>query len=70
MATGKIKKIVTDKGFGFIEAPNGKDIFFHHSSVTTHSFDNLAQGQQVEFEVDDSNGDKGPRARAVKPLQR
>ncbi|HJT34048.1 MAG TPA: cold shock domain-containing protein [Pirellulales bacterium] len=70
MPEGKVKKIVQDKGFGFIEAPNGKDVFFHHSSVADGGFDNLAQGQAVEFEVDQGGGGKGkgPRASSVRPI--
>lgn len=59
VATGKIKKIVPEKGFGFIAAANGKDVFFHHSSVANGGFDNLAQGQEVEFEVDQDGRDRG-----------
>ena len=69
MAKGKIKKIVHDKGFGFIEGPNRQDVFFHHSSVANGGFDDLAQGQEVEFEVDEDGGGKGkgPRAKSVRP---
>lgn len=71
MAQGKIKKIVQDKGFGFIQSEDHKDIFFHHSSVPEHGFDNLFEGQMVEYDIE-QNGktDKGPRAKAVMPLQR
>ena len=69
MAQGKIKKIVHEKGFGFIEGPNSKDVFFHHSSVANGGFDGLAQGQEVEFEMDEGGkGDKGPRAKNVRPV--
>lgn len=69
MPTGKIKKLVQDKGFGFIQTDGGSDLFFHHSSVADQGFDNLAEGQQVEFTVDSANpGGKGPRAASVKPL--
>ena len=68
MPQGKIKKIMSGKGFGFIEGANGKDIFFHHSSVAAGGFDSLQQGQLVEFEVDTDDGKgKGPRARSVMP---
>lgn len=58
---GKIKKL-TDKGFGFIESAEG-DIFFHHSSVTNGSYDELQEGMEVEFET--GSGPKGPRAENV-----
>ena len=62
MSQGTIKKL-TDKGFGFIEGERG-DIFFHHSSVENGAFDNLYEGQTVEYE--EGQGPKGPRAENVK----
>ncbi len=51
MATGKITRLVRDRGFGFIQ-PDGEsqDVFFHSSVVEEASFDELQEGQQVEFE--------------------
>ncbi len=70
MPQGVIKKIVSDRGFGFISGERG-DVFFHHSSVTGGTFDDLQDGQAVEYEVEDeadSRGrSKGPRASSVKP---
>ncbi|HWB11867.1 MAG TPA: cold shock domain-containing protein [Pirellulales bacterium] len=68
MPTGTIKKIVQDKGFGFIAADGG-DVFFHHSSVADQQFDNLAPGQKVEYTLDSQSGQKGkgPRAASVTP---
>ena len=73
MALGKIKKLVRDKGFGFIQSEGSQDIFFHHSTVADQGFDNLNEGQQVEYSVDQGGGGgggggKGPRAASVKPL--
>ena len=69
MPTGKIKKIVADKGFGFISTDDGKDVFFHHSAVADRQFDNLSEGQQVEYAIGQGgDGGKGPRASAVTPL--
>ena len=70
MPVGKIKKLVQEKGFGFISANEGEDVFFHHSAVTDRQFENLAIGQQVEFTVDSSPNPKGkgPRASTVNPL--
>jgi len=69
MAVGKIKKLVQDKGFGFIQTETGQDVFFHHSTVADHGFDTLAEGQQVEYTVDDgaTPKGKGPRAATVVP---
>ncbi len=67
MPVGKIKKLVQDKGFGFISGEGG-DIFFHHSTVADQGFDNLTVGQSVEYTVDNnSSGGKGPRAASVTP---
>lgn len=63
MAQGTIKKLVTDKGFGFI-AGEGKEMFFHQSSVEGVSFDELREGQSVEYT--EGQGPKGPRAENVK----
>jgi len=53
--TGTIKKIVTDKGFGFITAQGmEKDLFFHTNSLVNVSFDDLREGDAVSFEVEDS----------------
>lgn len=62
MPQGKIKKLVSDKGFGFIEGERG-DIFFHHSAVEGGGFDSLQEGQQVEYT--EGRGPKGPRAEQV-----
>jgi CspA family cold shock protein len=68
MPTGKVKKIIVEKGFGFIETENGQDVFFHHSSVADSQFAQLSAGQRVEFTLDEPGGrNKGPRAASVKP---
>ncbi|MDA7977149.1 MAG: cold shock domain-containing protein [Pirellulales bacterium] len=66
MPQGKIKKLVSDKGFGFIQG-NGDDMFFHHSVVQGSSFEELREGQMVEYEV--GSGPKGPRAESVRPVE-
>ncbi len=64
MEEGKIKKL-TDRGFGFIAASDGTDVFFHRSECQEVAFDSLSEGQEVSF--DRESGDKGPRARNVRP---
>ena len=64
MPQGTIKKLVSDRGFGFIAGENG-EIFFHHSSVQETTFEALHEGQAVEYE--EEPGPKGPRATTVKP---
>ncbi len=63
MHKGKIKKLVRDRGFGFISAMDGREIFFHRSSLAEGVFDTLKEEQEVEFEVEKSP--KGPRATNV-----
>ena len=64
MQTGKIKKLIRDRGFGFISATDGREIFFHQNSLVDVTFDTLNEGQEVEFEIEKSP--KGPRAVNVK----
>ena len=60
MATGTIKKLVRERGFGFILGQDGAELFFHRSAFQGGGFDTLTEGQTVEFDVE--KGDKGPRA--------
>ena len=60
MHKGKIKKVVHDRGFGFISDTDGREVFFHQSSLVGITFDTLKGDEEVEFEVEDSP--KGPRA--------
>jgi CspA family cold shock protein len=66
MAEGIIKKRLADKGFGFIDAGGGKDLFFHSSAVEGVRFEDLQEGQRVSYT--EGQGPKGPRAEKVKPL--
>ncbi len=61
--TGTVKWFNDAKGFGFIERPNGTDVFVHYSAITAEGFRSLSEGQQVEFEV--VQGQKGPAAESV-----
>lgn len=62
---GTIKKLVAERGFGFIATESGgKDLFFHSNSVVGASFDDLHEGDAVTFETEDSP--KGPNAVNVK----
>ena len=64
MASGTIKRIQRDKGFGFIRDESGVEHFFHRSSVRAAVFELLREGQRVEFTTEDSP--KGPRAAEVR----
>lgn len=67
MHTGKIKRLVRERGFGFISDTDGREVFFHQSSVADSKFDSLSEEQQVEFDVESSP--KGPRAINVRVTQ-
>jgi CspA family cold shock protein len=66
MPRGAIKKLVSDKGFGFIEC-EPDDAFFHHSAVEGTTFDQLREGQMVEYDI--GRGPKGPRAENVRLVE-
>ena len=60
VANGTIKRLVRDRGFGFIRDDGGQEWFFHRSAVKAGSFDQLNEGQRVSFDEEPSS--KGPRA--------
>ena len=62
--TGTINTIQADKGFGFIADTQGKEYFFHCSAVQSAAFEDLHQGQAVDFDA--GQGPKGPRAENVR----
>jgi CspA family cold shock protein len=66
VTTGTIKKLVSERGFGFITAEDGKEYFFHRDGLTAAlDFDRLAGGERVQFDVE--QGPKGARAKNVQP---
>lgn len=65
MAHGTIKRLVTDKGFGFVrDDANGTEYFFHRQECP--DYDDLREGQRVAFEA--GEGPKGPRANGVRSV--
>ena len=66
MAEGIIKKLLTDKGYGFIKPESGKDLFFHSSSLQGVSFEELRDGQKVSYT--EARSPKSPCAENVKPV--
>jgi CspA family cold shock protein len=66
MAKGKIKRLMRERGFGFIDAEDGREIFFHQSELQNASFSDLQEEDQLEFDV--VKGDKGPKAENVKKI--
>ena len=62
MPEGKVKKVIAEKGFGFIEGDGG-DIFFHYSALIGVAIEALQEGERVKYDV--GQGPKGPRAENV-----
>ena len=67
MPTGKIKRLMKDRGFGFIRGNDGQEVFFHRSSLEGVAFESLTEGLDVQFEIEQSP--KGPRAGKVRAAQ-
>ena len=65
MTTGTVKWFNSTKGFGFLTADDGTDVFVHYSDLEGDGFKTLEEGQSVEFEI--TEGPKGPKAANVKP---
>ena len=60
---GTVKWFNDSKGYGFIQAPKGDEIFVHFSAIVADGFRTLSEGDEVEFELRDS--EKGPQAANV-----
>ena len=60
---GTVKWFNPNKGFGFIERNNGKDVFVHYSAINSAGYRTLEEGQRVEFTIE--QGPKGPAAKDV-----
>ena len=63
MPKGKVKWFSAQKGYGFIEMDNGKDIFVHHNEIRGTGYKSLDEGAAVEFEI--KQGEKGDYAANV-----
>ena len=66
MAQGTVKWFNESKGYGFITADEGKDVFVHYSAIKGEGFKTLNEGQKVSFDV--ISGEKGPQAANVEKL--
>jgi cold shock protein len=63
MSEGTVKWFNTRKGYGFIAAADGKDVFVHYSSISSEGYKTLEEGDPVSFDI--VQGEKGPRAENV-----
>ncbi len=63
---GKVKWFNAKKGFGFIEQPDGQDVFVHFSVIESDGYRTLEEGQEVEFEA--TNGERGLQATVVRRI--
>jgi cold shock protein len=68
MTVGTVKWFNADKGFGFIAPETGEDVFVHFSAIQSTGYRSLDEGQAVEFDI--TQGQKGPQAANVRPLER
>jgi cold shock protein len=67
MAKGKVKWFSNQKGYGFVTAEDGKDVFVHFSAIQGEGYKSLNEGDEVEFEV--TQGPKGEQATNVKRVK-
>jgi CspA family cold shock protein len=67
MYQGKVKWFSNDKGYGFIEADDGEDVFVHFTGIVSDGFKSLDEGQSVSFEI--IEGNRGPQAANVLKLE-
>ncbi len=65
-ARGRIKKMVRDRGFGFIRGDDGKEVFFHRSGLNAGDYDALNEGDSVEYVIQE--GPRGARAENVRAV--
>jgi ribosomal subunit interface protein len=67
-AHGKIARLIAEGDYGFIEASDGTEVYFHHNSVANGGFSKLTVGDEVRFVLHPGEGVKGPQASAVVPI--
>jgi CspA family cold shock protein len=63
---GRIKKMVRDRGFGFIRGEDGKEVFFHRSGMAGSDYDSISEGDAVEYVIQE--GPRGARAEHVRAV--
>ncbi|GAB4355875.1 MAG: HPF/RaiA family ribosome-associated protein [Kiloniellaceae bacterium] len=65
---GKVARLFPYEGYGFIQTPDGREIYFHRNSLVDADFDKLAEGQEVRYVAAEGESDKGPQASTVKVI--
>ncbi|MDH3591761.1 MAG: HPF/RaiA family ribosome-associated protein [Planctomycetota bacterium] len=65
-AHGRVARLFAEEGYGFLETPDGREIYFHRNSVLHRGFDALELGAEVRFSEEE--GRKGPQASSVRPV--
>jgi len=64
---GRVIRLFPEEGYGFLEAPGGREVYFHRNSVLNGGFDHVKLGMAVRFA--EEQGEKGPQASSVRPLR-
>ena len=62
---GRIASLIAEEGYGFIDASDGTEVYFHRNAVKDDGFDKLAPGDEVRFAMHPGEGEKGPQASTV-----
>lgn len=65
---GKIARLIAEGDYGFIEAPDGTEVYFHCNSISNGGFSRLKVGDEVRFVLHAGEGEKGPQASTVAPI--
>lgn len=65
---GRVSQLFPDEGYGFVEMPDGLDVYFHENSVVDQGFSALDIGDEVRLVVAEGEGEKGPQASTVIPV--
>jgi len=65
---GRIARLYTYEGYGFIDTPEGIEVYFHRNAVIGGNFEDLEIGDDVRFSMPAAEGDKGPQASVVQPI--
>ena len=64
---GKVKRFNKVKGFGFITADDGRDVFFHYSQLLMDGYKTINEGAPVEFDL--IEGDRGLQAQNIQEIK-